>query len=51
MMMICDLGDMYLLQGSTILVDLGSMVQIHFGLSGFVLNVKHEKSLGGKYPK
>jgi hypothetical protein len=35
MMMIYDLGDIYLLQRSTILVDLGSMVQIHFGLSGF----------------
>jgi hypothetical protein len=32
---ICDLGDIYLLQGSTVLVDLRSTVQIHFGSSGF----------------
>jgi hypothetical protein len=47
--MIQDLSDIYLLQGLKNLVDLGSMVQIHFGLSASgVLNVKHETSPGGK---
>jgi hypothetical protein len=35
LMTIYDLGDIYMLQGSMVLIDLGSMVQIHFGLSGF----------------
>jgi hypothetical protein len=38
---ICDPGDIYLLQGSTVLVDLRSMVQIHFGLwASGVFNVR-----------
>jgi hypothetical protein len=35
LMKICDSGDIYLLQGSIVLVDMGSMVQIHFRLLGF----------------
>jgi hypothetical protein len=38
---ICDPGDILLLQGSTVLVDLRSMVQIHFRILG-VSNVRHE---------
>jgi hypothetical protein len=35
LIMICDLGDIYLLQGSMILVDLRSMVYIQFKIPSF----------------